>query len=106
MNEPWRVELTRKAEKDVRGLRPWTAQVLRAIAVLEDDHQRGHTLKGSLRSVRSLEFNLRGGGAYRAAYIAVPDERVCVVFIVGSHENFYAKAERRYEALTKLRESP
>jgi len=63
MDEPWRVELTKRAEKDVRGLRPWAAQVLQAIAVLERDPQRGHTLTGSLRGVRSLEFNLRGGGA-------------------------------------------
>lgn len=104
MNEPWHVELTKRAEKDVRGLHPWGAQVLKAIAVLEDDPHHGHTLTGSLRGVRSLEFNLRGGGACRAAYVLIPEERVCVVFIVGSHEGFYDKAERRYEALRRLGE--
>lgn len=105
MSESWRVELSRRAEKDLRGLRPWSAQALQAIAALEHDPQRGHLLTGSLRGVRSLEFNLRGGGAYRAAYILRPEDLVCLVFIVGSHEGFYEKAERRYEALKKLGET-
>jgi hypothetical protein len=48
---------------------------------------------------RSLEFNLRGGGAYRAVYLLLESERVCLVFLVGAHEGLYAKAERRRRAL-------
>jgi hypothetical protein len=53
-----------------------------------------------LRGVRSLEFSLPGG-EHRAAYYVLIDDRVCLVFAIGPHENFYRLAERRYEALVK-----
>lgn len=92
------VELTRQAEKDLKDLRSHLPRVLRALAALETDPHKGHTLKGSLRGVRSLEFSLPGG-AHRAAYFVVVDERTCVVFAIGAHEGFYEVAARRYEAL-------
>lgn len=95
------VELTDQAEKDLKHLRPWTEQALRAILQLESNPHRGHTLTGSLRGSRSLEFSLKGSGQYRAVYFVLDDEKVCLVFIVGSHENIYEKAERRVAALRK-----
>ncbi len=50
-----------------------------------------------------MEFSLPGG-AFRAAYIVREAEKVCLVFLVGPHENFYEKAERRYRALKKCGE--
>ncbi len=61
----------------------------------------GHVLQGSLRGVRALEFNRKGGGAYRALYTVVDRDRVCVVFLVGPHENIYKTAKRRWAALRK-----
>ncbi len=98
-SERFTLELTRQAEKDLKDLRPWTEQATSPIARLEADPLAGHTLTGSLHGCRSLEFNLRGGGAYRAVYIVVESERVCLVFLVGAHEGLYAKAERRRRAL-------
>ena len=95
------VELTRDAEKDLIRLRPWTEQATRHLLRLEDDPQAGHPLTGILRGTRSLEFNLKGGGAYRAVYVVLNAHRVCVVLIVGPHENIYDKAERRYLAWLK-----
>ena len=97
-SERFTVELTAQAEKDLKRLRPWTEQATGALLQLEEDPYRGHTLSGSLRGTRSLEFSLKGGGVYRAVYLALEDERVCLVFIVGPHENIY-KAERRVAAL-------
>ncbi len=65
----------------------------------------GHPLTGVLRGTRSLEFNLKGGGAFRAVYTVLNDERVCVVLIVGPHESIYQRAERRYRAWLKRAES-
>jgi mRNA-degrading endonuclease RelE of RelBE toxin-antitoxin system len=48
-----------------------------------------------------LEFNLKGGGAYRAVYTIVDNKRICIIFVVGAHENTYKMAERRYAALLK-----
>lgn len=93
------VTLTRQAEKDLKDLRPWTDQATRALLVLEDDPQRGHRLSGSLRGSRSLEFSLRGSGAYRAVYVVLREERTCLVFLIGPHENIYERARRRLEAL-------
>lgn len=44
------------------------------------------------------------GGAYRAAYIILEEQRICLVFAVGAHEGFYKRAKRRFEALQRLGE--
>lgn len=61
----------------------------------------GHTLTGSLRGTRSLELNFKGSGAYRAVYTMIDEDRVCIIFIVGPHENIYKKAERRWAAVKR-----
>lgn len=101
----YRVELTNQADKDLVGLRAHATRVSRALLALEDDPRKGHTLTGSLRGVRSLEFSLPGG-AHRAAYYVLVDDRVCLVFAVGPHENFYKLAQRRYQALIKAGRVP
>jgi mRNA-degrading endonuclease RelE of RelBE toxin-antitoxin system len=98
--DPFEVHLTRRAERDIEDLRPWQRRVIEALLTLEEDPHRGHTLKGSLLGVRSLEFSLPGG-AHRAAYVVLNEERVCLVFQVGPHEGFYEKAERRYQSLKR-----
>lgn len=95
------VALTRQAENDLKDLRPWTKQAMTEILRLEQEPRRGHTLSGSLRGARALEFTLKGGGAYRAVYTILDEDRVCLVFIVGPHENIYDKAQRRYDALRR-----
>lgn len=103
MNErpTFAVEPTREAEKDLRRLRPWTEQATRAILRLEQQPYWGHPLTGSLKGARSLEFALKGGGEYRAVYVALEESQICLVFFVGSHENIYDKAERRMDALRR-----
>jgi len=93
------VRLTRQADKDLQRLRPWVEDASRAIRKLGEDPKRGHPLTGNLRGCRSLEFSLKGSGQYRAVYVILDDESVCLVFIVGPHENIYDKAERRLDAL-------
>lgn len=93
----YNVQLTEQAQKDLRRLdRTVLEKALRAMTDLATNPLSGHALTGSLRGVRSLEFSAPGG-AYRAAYIVHRD--VCIVFMVGPHENFYKIAERRYRAL-------
>jgi len=70
------------------------------ILALRENPYKGHSLKGSLRGARALEFSLKGV-AYRAAYVVLEEEKVCLVFMVGPHEGFYEKAERRAKALRK-----
>ena len=95
------VELTRNATKDLKVYKGRSYQrAMDALSQLETEPDKGHTLTGSLRGARSLEFSLPGG-AHRAAYVVLSMDRVCVVFLVGSHEGFYKEAERRYEALRK-----
>lgn len=95
------VEILPRAEKDLKRLRNHQPQAIREILRLEDDPHLGHTLTGSLRGTRSLEFNLKGGGAYRAVYVVLDDHRVCIVFLVGPHENIYKEAERRWDSVRK-----
>jgi len=93
------VELSRDAKKDLKKLRPHLAQVLRAIAVLETDSHAGHTLTGALNGLRALAFTIKGSGAFRAVYGVLDDGAICLIVVVGPHENIYDKAERRVEAL-------
>lgn len=94
------VQLTPRAEKDLGKLKHDEERAAREIRKLEDDPFLGHTLRGSLSGARSLEFSLRGGGEYRAIYI-VHENSICIIFIVGAHENIYKRAESRYEALRR-----
>jgi addiction module RelE/StbE family toxin len=97
----YEVDILPKAEKDLKDLKQDEPQAIDEILKLEENPLLGHPLKGSLRQARALEFNLKGGGAYRAVYTIVDKDRVCIVFLVGSHENIYKKAERRYAAVMK-----
>ncbi len=97
----YEVEILPRAEKDLKALKQNQAQATREILKLEENPRLGHTLTGSLRGTRSLEFNLRGGGAYRAIYTILDGHRLCVVFLVGAHENIYKEAERRWAAVKK-----
>ncbi len=97
------LRLSKRAQKDLKNLdKLEMTKALQALRQLSTDPHAGHTLAGSLRGVRSLEFSTPGG-AYRAAYVISGEE--CIVFLVGSHEGFYKKAERRYEALWNIDKS-
>jgi len=96
----WDVQFTRPAQKDLAALKNLEAQAFREVMKLAGDPYRGEAKRGSLKGARALGFTMPGG-AYRAAYVANKHERVCLVFIVGPHENFYKEAERRYKALRK-----
>lgn len=95
------VEILPRALKDLKALKQHEAEAIRQILRLEENPELGHMLQGSLRGVRSLEFSLKGSGAYRAVYVVLDQQRVCVVFLVGPHENIYERAERRWAAVKK-----
>lgn len=100
MTDPqYRVELTSRAQKDLKKIRHDLANALRQIAVLEYDPMRGEPLKGTLREARSLHFSLKGGGQYRAIYVVLDDQTVCLIFLVAARENVYDEAERRMRSL-------
>jgi len=98
--ERYTVRLTPRAVRDVVDLQTYLVEVMEAIFSLRDAPQRGHTLTGSLKGARALEFSLPGG-AYRAAYVVDDRIHICRVFAIGPHENFYELAQRRYAALTQ-----
>ena len=97
-SETFEVRLTKAAEKDLEELRPWQDRVVDELLELEEDPHKGHPLTGTLKGVHSLQFSLPGG-AYRAAYLILETERICLIFIMGPHEGFYKRAERRARAL-------
>jgi mRNA-degrading endonuclease RelE of RelBE toxin-antitoxin system len=94
-SERFAVEFTSQAERDLKSLRGQAEVALRSILRLEENPELGHSLTGKLKGARALEFNLKRSGAYRALYVVHPIDKVCTVFIIGPHENIYAKAERR-----------
>jgi mRNA-degrading endonuclease RelE of RelBE toxin-antitoxin system len=98
-NRRYRVELTDGAKKDLRKLRQHREQIGDALGRLETNPKAGHPLQGTLYRLRSLEFTVKGSGAFRAVYCAIDTDAVCLVIIVGPHETIYDRAERRVEAL-------
>lgn len=100
MNEHISIYMTAKATKDLEKFDAFRDQVLQEITVLSENPYKGHSLTGSLKGFRSLEFTLPGG-QYRAAYAVLEETRECIVFLVGPHEGFYKIAERRAKSLPK-----
>ncbi len=78
-----------------------TSELRSKIAVLRTNPDAGDRLEGALEGVLSLKFSLKGMGECRAAYLKLPDNRICLLFLVGPRENFYREAERRFEALQR-----
>jgi len=100
MNDFYKIELTQHALKDLDRLKEQSAKVLKALSTLKEKPHLGHMLKGSLKGVRSLKFNINGV-AYRAAYIVLEKERTCLICMVGPHEGVYKEAEHRAKSVTK-----
>ena len=97
----YEVRILSRAEKNLDDLRSHRDYAVRELLKLESNPTLGHVLSGSLRGARALSFNLKGGGAYRAVYTILDQDHVCIVFLVGPHENIYKKAERRWEAIKR-----
>ena len=101
----YRVQFSRQALRDLDKLRKRNRmahdRAVVAVAELETAPLAGHALSGSLRGCRSLEFSVKGSGQYRAVYIVLDAETVCVVFVVGTHENVYDEAGRRIDQVRR-----
>jgi len=74
--------------------------VVNEILELKTNPRKGHMLSGSLYGVRSLAFYLKGV-SYRVAYIVLENEKICLVFMIGPHEGFYKKAQRRVKSIRR-----
>lgn len=98
-NRRYRVQLTRGAEKDLKKHRQHREQIAEALGQLERDPLAGHPLTGTLYSLRALDFTVRGSGAFRAVYGVIEEDAVCLLVIVGPHENIYDRAQSRVDAL-------
>lgn len=103
-NKRYLVTLTRGAEKDLRKLRQHRDQIAEELGKLEENPQAGHPLSGSLHNLRALEFTVKGSGAFRAVYGIIDADAVCLLVIVGPHENIYDRAQSRVDALRKAGE--
>ncbi len=79
----------------------WEDEIAEILLDLGEDPYRGDLLTGSLCGVRSLHFSLKRSGAFRAAYVVLEDQCLCLVFMISSRENFYQEAARRYAALQR-----
>jgi mRNA-degrading endonuclease RelE of RelBE toxin-antitoxin system len=99
-NEMYTVHITNAVEEDLNEFDSYRARVIQEILTLESNPQAGHILKGKLKGLRSLEFSLPDG-ACRAIYKIKADKSICLIIIVGYHENIYDKAHRRVESLIK-----
>lgn len=100
--EIFKVILDPVAQKDLKALKRIKEQVLDAILVLETSPTKGHDLKGNLQGIRALEFSIKGSGQYRTAYLLLEEQKICIVFAVGPHENFYNSAAKKAKLIKPL----
>ena len=98
-SESYEVELTSRAKRDLKKLRPWTARVAEKLVSLEQAPQAGQVLSGSLEGARALKFWLPGQGQYRAIYILIEEDHVCLVFAIGPRADIYEQATRRFSVM-------
>ena len=99
----YEVRFTTKAKKDLKSqvCRPYLKKILQEISILQKNPLAGSCLKGSLAKVRSLHFNIKGSGEWRIAYYIMTTENNCLILLVGTRENFYKKAQRRFDSIKK-----
>jgi len=99
----YEIELTTGAKKDLKSktCRPHLKRILQEIKVLKEEPLTGSALKGSLVGVRSLHFKIKGSGEWRTAYYLLSKEKVCLVLLIDTRENFYKKAVVRLKAIKK-----
>jgi mRNA-degrading endonuclease RelE of RelBE toxin-antitoxin system len=102
-DQKYSVELTTGTVKDLKAkaCKPHLKEIFEEIRVLETEPLAGDLLEGSLVKVRSLHFSLKGSGQWRVAYYVMTEEKVCIVLLVGTRENFYEKANSRYRSIKK-----
>lgn len=100
-SEPYRVDILPKAEKDLDKLRQHRDQAVREIRKLRTNPLKGHTLRGSLRRtvLSSSISRVREHTGPSMSFWTISES--ASFFIVGSHENIYKEAERRYKAFQK-----
>lgn len=96
------VRLTGLAQKDLDGLEEIKAIVVQELLELKKDPRKGHSLKQNLQGIWSLEFTIKGGGQYRAAYILIEADKVCLMVAIGPHEGFYDLVVRRAKLVKGL----
>jgi mRNA-degrading endonuclease RelE of RelBE toxin-antitoxin system len=89
--EIFKVILDPVVQKDLKALKRIQEQVLDAILELEAHPKKGHELKAN-----------KGSGQYRAAYLLLEEQKTCIVFAVGPHENFYAAAAKKAKLIKPL----
>ena len=98
MSKTYLLQYMEEVQKDLKRLdKPSAAKALQALERLKTDPHSGHTLHGSLKGYRALEFSAPGG-AFRAIY-RIDGGVCCLVILVGPHENIYEIAERRVKRL-------
>ena len=97
------VEFSTGAVKDLKSkaCKPHLKEIFKEIRVLGTEPLAGDLLEGSLAKVRSLHFSLKGSGQWRVAYYVMIEEKVCLVLLVGTRENFYEKADSKYRSIKK-----
>ncbi|MBF0500030.1 MAG: type II toxin-antitoxin system RelE/ParE family toxin [Candidatus Riflebacteria bacterium] len=96
------LRLTGPARKDLDSIDEIRKAVVDEIIELKKDPKIGHSLKQNLQGAWSLDFTIKGSGQYRAAYIIIEADKVCLVFAIGPHENFYDLVSRRASQLKGL----
>jgi mRNA-degrading endonuclease RelE of RelBE toxin-antitoxin system len=95
------VELTPQAERDLRHLRGKVLDAaVQRLNALASEPEAGESLSANLKGVRSLHWQ-EGRVQYRAAYVLIDEKATCLVFQVGTRENFYKEADRRRAVVLK-----
>jgi len=95
----YQVALTRRADDDLDDFPGHEETIIRQLAVLSEEPKSGKSLAGDLSGTYSIALKIPESGQHRAAYVLDEKQQECLVFLIGTRENFYDKARRRAAAL-------
>lgn len=93
------VSLTRRADEDLDRFPRHEKEIIQQLAELSEEPKAGKKLSGGLSGAWSMALSMSVSGQHRAAYVLNEDDKECLVFLIGTRENFYDEALRRAESL-------
>jgi len=95
------IEIIKSAEDDLDRLKHKRDEAVQKLIKLEENPQEKSSALsgGNLQGLYSYSFTLKGAGSYRAVFDLIEEDKVCLLIVIGSRENFYVRARRKVKDL-------
>jgi len=87
----YRLENSNAAKKDIKNLsKDVQKEIIKQLEIIEDYPFNGEKLKGNLKGLYKYVFSFKGT-EYRIAYEIFVEQKIILILMAGSRENFYKR---------------